>query len=159
LRKLEYIRQARAYRALPHTIRLIIEEKSLLALFCEPSGLCVIDTDGKRAGSPRTGKVYDLPIIDQCPKSGEKYYRAVNFLRAAKKLSPPIYNEINQLTYNDDTLTALIGDYITPVFIGKKDFPQSVMKLWILINKSDIKLTDMTCADLRYSGKIFYAPK
>ena len=79
LRQLEYVRQVRVYRSLPKDLRVEIEERHLLALFSGDKGLTIIDTDGKRGGTPRAGKVYDLPIITECPGKGEKYYRAVNF--------------------------------------------------------------------------------
>jgi|GEM_PF-2281874 len=156
LRKLEYVREARVYRALPKDLRVEIEERHLLALFSGAEGLTIIDTDGKRAGKPRAGKVYDLPIVTECPASGEKYYRAVNFLLAAKILCPAVYSATVQLTYNDEVLVGLMGEQVKPVYIGKKDFAETVMKIWILMNKSERGLMEMEYADLRYKGKVFY---
>ena len=67
-----------------------------------------------------------------------------------------MYQATNQLTYNDDVLVGFIGENVRPVYIGKKDFAEAVMKIWILMYKSEIGLTDMEYADLRYKGKVFY---
>lgn len=158
LENFPWVKRARIYRSLPSTIAVKLTERSPLALLNSSGRLIVIDYDGNFLAPPLNGQVYDLPVISNCFQGGEIYLDAVNFLRAAKTLCPQIYAEISEVHYGEESncIISFIGSGAVPVKIGSGYYRDKIIKLWVLMNDSDVSLDRLRYADLRFTNKIFY---
>ena len=152
-----WVEQARIYRSIPSGLQVQITERRPLALLNTSGSLIIVDFEGNLLTKPLGGQVYDLPLINGGSCGGLNYLEAVNFLRAAQVLAPLVYSQISEVFYarEDKCLTALMGKRATRIKIGENGYREKVFKLWILINKTDIRLEQIKYADMRFSGKIF----
>jgi hypothetical protein len=151
--------KARIYRSLPSELKVEISERELLALYNSSGRLIVVDIEGKLVALPRAGEIYDLPLISNCAQGEQDYFSAVNFLRAAKILSPPVFASIMEVGFSEpnDCLTALVGNNAKMVKIGNGSYAEKVMKLWILINRTEVPVDSICYADLRFPQKIYFS--
>lgn len=156
LEKFVYVEKARVYWSLPKKLNVVITERVLLALYNTGTGVKIIDINGNFVTVPGRRKIYDLPIMNNCPAKGEQFWDAVNFLRAAKTLCPPVFDSINEVYYDQGILNTMTADNPIPIKIGKGDYAEKTAKLWALLNKPEASFQNMLYADLRFRERIFY---
>jgi len=151
-----WIKKARVYKSLPGKINVVIEEKDLLALYHTGKELIVVDVEGNLVASPRLGEIYDLPLIRGI--RDDDFYPALNFLLTAKTCCPVVYAGISELVADKRGLmTVLLSDKAKPVVIDKDNYKESVLKLWLLLNKPEMRFTDFSRFDIRFPGKIYFS--
>lgn len=158
LASLPWVKEVRIYRALPSNLHVDVFERELLALLNTGSGLIAVDCEGELVAPPRTGEIYDLPLITGCSTGEENFLQAVNFLRAGRTLCPRVFAAISEVTFPgaDRALHALVAEGAKPVLIGKGSHPEKVFKLWLLIYHPEMKFSDYSNMDLRFPGKVFF---
>jgi hypothetical protein len=118
----------------------------------------VLDTEGELIAPPRAGEIYDNPLIAGCAYDSIALKEASQFLLTLKTLSPAIYDSVSQvgLFGASRILSAELGASASLVKIGFNDYPEKVLKLWILMNKSDLVLSNLEYADVRFHQKIYF---
>lgn len=158
LNKLPYVKEIRIYRELPSELHVIVEERELLALINTGNSLIAVDFDGNLVAPPRKGNVYDLPIISKSGDDIESLYEAVNFLRAAKIFSPEVYAKVSEvkLTGKNRDIYAFVDDCAKPVLVGRDNYKEKVLKLWLLMHRDDVDFKSFASVDLRFIGKVFF---
>jgi hypothetical protein len=113
--------------------------------------------DGNLTSLPRTGNIYDAPLIVGCNPPHDAFIEAVDFIWTLKTLCPVIYDSISVLgIFNDSPiLSAEIGSSVRLVKIGVGNYSEKALKLWILLNRSDFSLAELEYADVRFHQKIY----
>lgn len=156
LETIPFVKQVRVFRSLPSILRVEITEKELLAIYNSGRELIAVGFDGGFAARPGLKDFYDLPIITGIPAQSREYHNAIDFLRAAKTLSPVIYYKISEITNFLNTTTILLGEKALPVKIGTGNHHDKMLKLWALLNKPEIPTGQMLYADVRFPQKIYF---
>lgn len=159
LEGLPYVEEARIYRSLPSELYVNVTERDLLAMLDTGDGLKVMDFDGRLVASPRPGEVFDLPIISGCASGDGGFIDAVNFLRSARTFCPRVYAQISQVVIEPESseLTIIAGESVSLIKIGRGLYRDKVLALWILFERSSLKLEETTMIDLRFPQKIYYS--
>lgn len=155
---LPWVSRVEIEKKLPDTLRILVVERTPVALAETPNGVAYVDDHGTAFAelTPSVGDP-DLPLITGA--SGDDLARCVAVLRQLRAQDPDLYARVSEVTPVPPRGFAFFDRQLRArVFANEHDLPAKWRDFYAIANAEHFVPGEVAYADLRFDGRVVVKP-
>lgn len=155
---LPWVSRIEIEKKLPDTLRILVAERTPVALAETPNGVSYVDDRGAAFAelTPSVGDP-DLPLITGA--SGDDVARCVTVLRQLRALDPELYARVSEVRPMPPRGFAFFDRQLhTPIYANDSDLPAKWRDFYAIANAEHFAPGEVAYADLRFDGRVVLKP-
>ena len=155
---LPWVSRVEIEKKLPDTLRILVVERTPVALAETPKGVAYVDDHGTAFAelTPSVGDP-DLPLITGA--SGDDLARCVGVLRQLRAQDPELYARVSEVTPVPPRGFAFFDRQLRArVFANEQDLPAKWRDFYAIANAEHFVAGEVAYVDLRFDGRVVVKP-